>query len=114
MTNGSFFSQRSPALTWKSLTVGIAFALFSHCHSTLVAAPPHDLSQLGDTYTTHIRPLVAEYCLDCHNTSDQAGELDLERFVDLTTLRRDPNIWTNVAQQLEIGEMPPADAAQHR
>src|SRR5688572_28346608 len=63
-------------------------------------------------FNKSIRPLTADYCLTCHSTEKQKGELDLERFTSLTEVKKHPKIWQNVIDQLEHDEMPPKDKPQ--
>ncbi len=64
------------------------------------------------------RPLLKQYCLHCHDTETQEGDLDLERFSSLADIRQDTGVWQAVLQQIADGEMPPADqpqfTAEHR
>ncbi len=79
----------------------------------LAAEPPAvDFAPLDREYAEQISPLMKRYCTDCHATADPAGELDLERFVDLPSVRSDANVWQHVAEMLDNGEMPPKDADQ--
>ncbi len=71
-----------------------------------------DFTMLSDEYSHHIQPFVKQFCFDCHSTEKLQGELDLERFVTLTEVRTATKVWLKVAEQLDIGEMPPLDAAQ--
>ena len=64
----------------------------------------------ADSFSEQIRPLLAEYCVTCHSTEKQQGELDLERFQTLAQVRRDPDVWERVQEQLALGEMPPRKA----
>lgn len=59
-----------------------------------------------------IRPLLNEFCLKCHSTKDHKGDLDLERFKSLDAVKRDPKVWLQVEEQLELAEMPPKDKPQ--
>jgi len=61
----------------------------------------------ADTFSEQIRPLLADYCVTCHSTAKQEGELDLERFQTLAEVRRVPDVWERVQEQLALGEMPP-------
>lgn len=63
-------------------------------------------------FQKEIRPLLTEFCLKCHSTKDHKGDLDLERFKSLDSLRSAPKIWQQVEEQLELGEMPPKDKPQ--
>lgn len=77
-----------------------------------VAGDRSGLEQLGVEYEREIRPLLARYCLGCHSTRRQRGELDLECFTDFTHVRREPRIWQQVLEMLDLGEMPPEDRKQ--
>ncbi|PAW85344.1 MAG: hypothetical protein B9S33_09920 [Pedosphaera sp. Tous-C6FEB] len=59
-----------------------------------------------------IRPLLNEFCTKCHSTKDPKGDLDLERFKSLDAVKRDPKVWLQVEEQLELAEMPPKDKPQ--
>lgn len=74
----------------------------------LVAQTPSALL----VFEKEIRPLLKEYCLTCHSTEKQKGELDLEVFSSLEAVKRHPKIWQSVAEQLANHEMPPKDKAQ--
>src|SRR5262245_19997446 len=63
-------------------------------------------------FEKEIKPLLAEYCNKCHSTEKQKGDLDLERFANYEAVKGDPKVWELVAEQLELGEMPPKDKPQ--
>jgi hypothetical protein len=63
-------------------------------------------------FKDQVQPLVARYCLECHSTEKQKGELDLEQFRTLAGVIRQPRPWQQVLEQIELGEMPPKDEAQ--
>ena len=69
-------------------------------------------SDLAAGYAQQVRPLVQKYCLDCHSTAKKKGDLDLERFTTLDDTRREVEVWRNVLEMLESGQMPPEDAPQ--
>ena len=66
----------------------------------------------ADSFDQSIRPLLREYCVTCHSTEKQEGELDLERFDSLDHVKQDADVWERVQEQLALGEMPPKDAKQ--
>lgn len=81
--------------------------------AALGAPPPTPaFGALGTEYAGKVRPLLKQYCVGCHTTKTPAGELDLERFVLLADVRRDPKAWLKVAEMLDNGEMPPKTAKQ--
>ena len=65
-----------------------------------------------DHYQQTIRPILSTYCLSCHSTENQEGELDLERFSNLALVQRDVAVWEHVLEQLSLGTMPPETAPQ--
>jgi hypothetical protein len=67
---------------------------------------------LSMRFEKEIQPLLKKYCLDCHATDVQKGDLDLERFGRLTEIKRHPKVWQQVLEQLSNGEMPPKDKRQ--
>ena len=44
----------------------------------------------ADSFDQSIRPLLRDYCVTCHSTEKQEGELDLERFNSLDPAREFP------------------------
>jgi len=63
-------------------------------------------------FARDIRPLLGRFCLDCHSTEKQKGDLDLEQFQSVPEIRKHPRIWQGVVEQLHTGEMPPKDKPQ--
>lgn len=59
-----------------------------------------------------IRPLLRDYCVTCHSTEKQKGELDLERFTSVESIAKQTDVWEHVLDQLATGEMPPKSAKQ--
>jgi hypothetical protein len=54
-----------------------------------------------------IQPVLKQYCLDCHSTKKQKGDLDLERFTSLNLVKRDPVVWELSLDLIRDKEMPP-------
>ena len=96
-----------PRLLSLMLAVGIAAPCLSATDADKV---PGKFS--SDIFDTQVRPMIKEYCLSCHSTERQKGELDLEQFATLADVKRHPLVWKKVAEQLANEEMPPADKPQ--
>lgn len=75
------------------------------------AAPQPVFARLAGEYSQTTQPLLRQFCLGCHSTEKQEGELDLERFRTLDDLRRDSKTWLKVVEMLDTGEMPPKDSS---
>ncbi len=67
---------------------------------------------LGQRFNDEIAPLIRHYCLECHSTEKQKGDLDLERFTSFQEVSRHPKVWEDIVEQISLGEMPPQDQAQ--
>ncbi len=78
--------------------------------SPLFGATKADL--LSQKFETRIRPLLKQYCLDCHSTQKHKGDLDLERFDSAAEVVRRPRVWQGVVEQIGLGEMPPKEKPQ--
>jgi hypothetical protein len=78
-----------------------------------VAQPESDpFAALAEEYSGQARPLMKQFCLGCHSTEKQKGELDLERFAQFEDVRRGTKVWLKVAEMLDNGEMPPQTSKQ--
>ncbi len=79
------------------------------CHGLSAAngQTEQDFGPLGSRFGESIRPLMQKYCLGCHSTEKMEGDLDLERFATLEAVRKEPELWRHVSEQISSGEMPP-------
>ena len=87
-----------------------AIPLFLLVITTLTAPPseePASFAALANDYDSKVRPLLGQYCLKCHSTAEQEGDLDLERFTKFDDVRRDGRVWLKVVEMLDNGDMPP-------
>jgi hypothetical protein len=76
------------------------------------ADDPTLFDDVARDYEGSVRPLLKQFCLKCHSTEQQDGELDLERFGQLADIRRAPRVWQKVIEMLDNGEMPPRKKLQ--
>lgn len=76
------------------------------------AEDPVSFELIARDYEATLRPLLERYCLKCHSTELQEGELDLERFSKFEQVRRDPRVWQKVVEMVDNGEMPPKKKPQ--
>jgi hypothetical protein len=61
--------------------------------------------------TRAMNDLIKNYCLECHNTEDWAGELALDT-LDLRHAGQEPEVWENAITKLRGRLMPPAGRKQ--
>ena len=91
----------------------LAFMSLVLCFGTIAFGQENaSVKRLQNEYAKQIHPILKQFCLDCHSTKKQEGELDLERFTAFADVRRDPKAWQKVAEMLDNGEMPPEDSKQ--
>lgn len=69
-------------------------------------------TEAADEFQQQILPLLETYCITCHSTDEQAGELDLQRFQTLADVRQHPLVGQQMLDQLTLDEMPPKDSPQ--
>ena len=62
----------------------------------------------ASAHAIETRAILHTYCLNCHSTEKQKGDLDLES----SDIQKDPHIWENVLDQMQLGEMPPKKEKQ--
>lgn len=106
--------RRSRRLLDAVVAAAVASTVYGASTLRSLAAPPavEAFPVLANEYAAQVRPLLQRTCLSCHSTEKQEGELDLERFADLDTVRAGTKAWLKVAEMLDNGEMPPKDSPQ--
>jgi hypothetical protein len=100
------------------LTVAIVFLALVHLHAAATdvdsAARQDDgaFAALSKTYINDVRPLLIQFCLECHSADVHQGDVDLQRFATLDDVRAASSTWQNIERMIESGEMPPKDSLQ--
>jgi len=87
---------------------GMAAAVFAASISVQAA----NVSTSPEFFEKSIRPLLKDFCLQCHSTEKQKGDLDLERFSSVAEVKKHSKVWQNVVEQVSLGEMPPKEKPQ--
>src|SRR6516225_2267601 len=64
-------------------------------------------SERESAFEKTIRPLLRDHCLRCHSTKKHKGDLDLERFATVASIKQHTVVWEHVLDLLATGEMPP-------
>ena len=67
----------------------------------------------AEDYSEKIRPLLDQFCFDCHEGEDAEAEVDLDSFKSLDDLRRDTKTWVKVEEMLSSLQMPPRKSDKH-
>ena len=61
----------------------------------------------GDGFDQNVRPLLQKHCLRCHSGGKPKGDVNLGKFEDEPSLRRDREVWLKVVDALIERTMPP-------
>ncbi|TWU63371.1 hypothetical protein V7x_51110 [Crateriforma conspicua] len=77
------------------------------------AAGPSPTQPISQTHFVDVvRPLLVEFCGDCHHPEDADDPVGFLRSKTAAQIQHQREIWSSVAQQLNHRTMPPADADQ--
>lgn len=63
-------------------------------------------------YEKDIKPLLENYCFNCHGPERPRLGVNLERFTDLASIQKEPKLWRTVMLQLNTRAMPPENRPQ--
>ncbi|SKB04155.1 Ca-dependent carbohydrate-binding module xylan-binding [Prosthecobacter debontii] len=58
-------------------------------------------------YEQKIKPMLVQYCFDCHADGMDKGNFTFDKYTDYTALRADMKFWDHVRQQIVTHVMPP-------
>ncbi|MGJ8678182.1 MAG: DUF1592 domain-containing protein [Akkermansiaceae bacterium] len=61
------------------------------------------------TYEGGILPILENSCIDCHNETDQEGDLNFDLYLKESLAAMQPELWEKVAKVISLGQMPPDD-----
>ena len=95
----------------------IAFAYFLTAALTLVprvSAGQDDpsVTKLAQDFQPKIRPLLKQYCYECHAGDRTEAEIDLGSVTSMSEVRKSPKTWQRVREMLDSSQMPPKEAKQ--
>jgi len=63
----------------------------------------------GDVFEEVVKPVIQNSCGKCHNPVAMKGELDLKRFLTMTSDQalKERDLWETIARRVEARQMPP-------
>src|SRR5438034_6516280 len=64
------------------------------------------------SFESTIKPLLEQYCYNCHGNGKHKGDLALDAYPDLQSILNDRKRWETVLHHLSTHEMPPAKKPQ--
>lgn len=63
----------------------------------------------ADDFAAKATPLLAKYCYDCHGDKKQKGGIEVHQLTSTDAALRHHRFLENIAEQVELGDMPPDD-----
>jgi hypothetical protein len=78
----------------------------------LLAVVSPALLAKDDAFKKQIQPILQQYCYDCHGNGKSKGDLTLDKYKTLESIRADRKIWELVLRNIKSGEMPPEKKPQ--
>jgi len=73
-------------------------------------ASAQDTSGSKERYTKHIQPFLNKYCVSCHGPKVQKAKLRLDTLDPDIINGSDGDMWQEVLDMVNVGEMPPKEA----
>ena len=74
--------------------------------------PAADPAKSADDFKLHIKPILENYCYDCHGRKETKGKVKLTEFSSWKDLEKSPQLIGKMIGALEKNEMPPEDEKQ--
>ncbi len=67
------------------------------------------LSGAADDFAVKVTPLLEKYCFECHGEKKQKGGIEVHHLTSADAALRHHRFLENIAEQVELGDMPPDD-----
>ena len=91
----------------RSITNGLLVAFL--LSSITQAAEP---AKSEDDFKQRIKPILENYCCDCHGRKETEGKVRLTEYSSWDDLEKNPQLIGKMIEAVGKNEMPPEDAAQ--
>ena len=72
-----------------------------------IAAVFLSFSASASDFDQKIKPILTEYCFDCHGDGMKKGQVTLDHFKDEKEMLADDDLWFRVLKNVRAGVMPP-------
>jgi len=92
---------------WRMIWCALALMLMESVEAGVFSRKEKDVS-----FEKEALPIMRKYCFDCHNETKHKGDLSLEAFKTVESIRGDRKHWELVLKNVRSGEMPPEKKPQ--
>src|SRR5690606_26001286 len=65
-------------------------------------------AQESNLYETTLRPILEKRCIECHNTGNTKGGVNIDNYKEQARVVKDGAFWLKVLDQIKTREMPPS------
>lgn len=79
------------------------------CVSLAIAGGVVPTALAQESFESTVRPFLRQHCVRCHGPEEQQAELRLDLLTADFASADQAAVWTEVMDQLNLGQMPPAD-----
>jgi hypothetical protein len=93
--------------TWLIVSGCVLSTVFSS--SCCLASNDENLKRLQRSFSENVRPLLNEYCSDCHSGSSASAGFDFEQFETVESILAARKRWKKLEALVISRQMPPAD-----
>jgi uncharacterized membrane protein len=102
-------SRKPLAFTCQSAVVRIAIAMFA-----LIAGYAAGAAEVsgGKAFRDEIRPMLQEFCFDCHADGANKGGVSFDEFKSDAAVTDNHDLWLKALKNVRAGIMPPPKKAQ--
>ncbi len=69
-------------------------------------------SEAALSFEQDLKPLLSEFCIKCHGDEKQKADLNLQLYLDSPDFLKKREMWINVMEMIQEGEMPPEKQPQ--
>jgi mono/diheme cytochrome c family protein len=100
-------------LFYSVATLGLIYAAWvSHFYAADEPAPKTISAKSSDLFEKQIQPLIVKTCGKCHGQKPKNSDLDLVSFGTAKAILAKPKVLADIAERLNLGDMPPKEAPQ--
>ena len=87
------------------------------CAVTVVLSVDHRVADAkvpddSRVFVSELRPLLRQYCFDCHSGDVIEADLDLSSFAAISDVRQQLPAWLKIREMLDSRQMPPKESLQ--
>jgi len=92
----------------------ILYVSFFALNGALFAIDDNEREKQDKHYRQWVRPIIRQHCGSCHNEADKKAGLNLLKYDFTIQIERDGELWAEILELVEDGQMPPQNQPRLR